>query len=395
MNTQVAVEKTSRVAPASSDPSVDSRRDLIRVMHIINGQHYSGAERVQDLLATCLPEFGFEVGFTCIRPDRFPTMRRAQEAQLFNLTMDFKWDIRAAWKLRKLLGEHNYQIIHAHTPRAVMIGRIVASLTRLPLVYHVHSPTAADSTRRFHNWINARIEKLSISDKRCQLVTVSHSLADHMQRTGFDRSRITIVPNGVPIVTNISERPVPSTVWTLGTVALFRPRKGTEVLIKALHILRSRGCNVRLRAVGPFETPEYESALKQQVQRLKLNDAVQWTGFCQDVNTELQHMDLFVLPSLFGEGLPMVVLEAMSLGVPLVATAVEGIPEAVRAHKDGMIATPGDADNLAEVIELVIRGHVSWNSLRQSAIQRQNEQFSDVSMASGVARVYERLLEQG
>ena len=132
-----------------------------------------------------------------------------------------------------------------------------------------------------------------------------------------------------------AERQPPQTTWTLATVALFRPRKGTEVLLSALQQLRRQGHDVRLLAVGGFETSEYETYLKNLTGEYDLASCVQWLGFQTGVNRWLQQSDLFVLPSLFGEGMPMVVLEAMALGVPVVGTDVEGVPEVVRDGVDG------------------------------------------------------------
>jgi len=178
----------------------------------------------------------------------------------------------------------------------------------------------------------------------------------------------------------------------LGTVALFRPRKGVEVLLEALAKLRSEGLPVRLRAVGGFETPEYERQVKRLAGELGLADAVDWVGFVEDVDGEWARIDLFVLPSLFGEGLPMVVLEAMAAGVPVVATRVEGVPEAIRDAEDGLLADPGDPGSLAQVIGRVVRGEVDWSALRESALVRHAEKFSDSAMAAGVAGVYRRVL---
>jgi len=104
---------------------------------------------------------------------------------------------------------------------------------------------------------------------------------------------------------------------------------------------------------------------------------------------------LFVLPSLFGEGLPMVVLEAMASGVPVVATRVEGVPEAVRDGMDGVIANPESAEDLARAIEQVITGQIHWSMLRDNALARHAELFSDESMAQGVAEVYRKVLHSG
>jgi glycosyltransferase involved in cell wall biosynthesis len=120
---------------------------------------------------------------------------------------------------------------------------------------------------------------------------------------------------------------------------------------------------------------------------------IEWTGFKSNVHGELQTFDLFALPSLFGEGLPMVVLEAMASGVPVVASAVEGVPEAIGDGVEGLLATPGDAGDLAGTIAAVIDGRYDWESLRQNALKRQAEYFSDESMACGVAEVYRSLLK--
>src|SRR5947199_9899838 len=69
-------------------------REVVRVLHLINGEHYAGAERVQDLLALCLPEQGFEIAFACVKPVKFPSARQSQNAQLFTLPMRSKFDLR-------------------------------------------------------------------------------------------------------------------------------------------------------------------------------------------------------------------------------------------------------------------------------------------------------------
>jgi glycosyltransferase involved in cell wall biosynthesis len=175
-------------------------------------------------------------------------------------------------------------------------------------------------------------------------------------------------------------------------VALFRPRKGLEVLLEALALLRREGRDVTLRAVGSFETPAYEQTVREHVERLQLGGHVTWVGFSSNVPAELAQMDIFVLPSLFGEGMPMVVLEAMSVGVPLVATRVEGVPQAIRHGIDGLLAAPGDAHDLAAQIRRILDGDVDARSLGRSARQRQRSQFSDRSMARALAEVYSRAL---
>jgi len=366
---------------------------LTKVVHVINGEHYSGAERVQDLLGKCLPQFGYDASFVCVKPGKFAEARAAQSCPLFDLPMRHRFDLWQAKKLADLVQAEQFEVIHAHTPRTAMLAMGASYLTGIPFVYHVHSPTARDSNRRWQNWLNQKIEQTAIANAS-QLVCVSNSLAGHMRSLGVGDNRLTIVHNGVPQVADVVERELPSGDWTLGTVALFRPRKGLEVLLEAMAQLRQQGHLIRLRAVGPFETPEYEATILERVRQLKLEDAIDWVGFTRDVNAQFSQMDLFVLPSLFGEGLPMVVLESMAAGTPVVATDVEGVTEAITDGESGIIARPHDAEHLAQRIEAVLTGREDWRQIRTTALARHGQSFSDVAMARGVAGVYDQILQK-
>ncbi len=382
---------TTTVVPPQ--PQLPTAKAVIPVLHVINGEHYAGAERVQDLLAQCLLAQGFEAAFACLKPGRFAAVRCSQ-SPLYELGMRGRFDLRPAFEIARLVDRAGYRLLHAHTPRTAMICCLAARRCGVPWVYHVHSPTARDSTRRWQNLLNRLIERWSVRSAR-RLIAVSKSLRQQMERAGVDPRRLVVVHNGVPRMQPAPFRALPCGTWTLGTVALFRPRKGTEVLLEALALLRRQGFQVRLRAVGPFETPQYEAHLKGLCRRLDLDPVVEWAGFSDQVPAELARMDLFVLPSLFGEGLPMVVLEAMATGTPVVATQVEGIPEAISDGRDGLLVPPGDAGELAATIARVLDGRVDWRQLRAHALGRQAQEFSDQSMAAGVARVYREMLGMG
>lgn len=105
-------------------------------------------------------------------------------------------------------------------------------------------------------------------------------------------------------------------------------------------------------------------------------------------------MDVFVLSSRFGEGLPMVLLEAMAAGVPAAATRVEGVPEVIRDGEDGLLVGPDSPHALAQGISRLIRGQVDWASIRSSALKRHADHFSDRAMAAGVAAVYRQVLSK-
>jgi glycosyltransferase involved in cell wall biosynthesis len=261
----------------------------------------------------------------------------------------------------------------------------------VPFVYHVHSPTGRDSTRKLLNRVNALVEWAAVRDAD-RLIAVSPSLQEYMIGRGIPAQRVTCVPNGVPATNHAMERRPANGAWTLGSIALFRPRKGIEVLLEALAVLRSHDVNVRLRAVGGFETTAYEATIHSLAERLGLDEAIDWIGFTRGVNRELAKIDLFVLPSLFGEGLPMVVLEAMAAGVPVVASRVEGVPNAVAHRQTGLLVEAGSVSQLARAIEEIVAGDVDYSALSRGARRRHGELFSDTLMASRVAAVYREVL---
>lgn len=375
--------------PAEARPS--TAVETVPVLHVINGEYYAGAERVQDLLAKRLPAAGFRVGFACVKLDLFDEMRQSRDAPLYDVPMWTRLDLRAAAKIAGIVRQDGYRLVHSHTVRTAMIGGLAASLAGVPMVYHAHSPASNDCTQRWTNRINGAIERLSLR-RASRVIAVSRALAEHVASEGFDRARIRVVHNGVPAATGVLNRAMPCGVWTLGTVALFRPRKGIEVLLEAMAMLRRQGFPVHLRAVGTFVSSKYAAEIAARVKRLGLTEHVTWTGFARNVTDELLQMDLFVLPSLFGEGLPMVVLEAMTAGVPIVATRVSGIPEAICHGLDGVLVAPGDATELCRAIGAVVGGEYDWSALRASAIARHAREFSDHAMAAGVAAVYRELL---
>lgn len=362
-----------------------------RVVHVINGEHYSGAERVQDGLALILPQYGFEVQFACLKPGRFPKVRRAQEAPLESLPMGHRWDIGIASQVVALVKKTSSDLLDAHTPRAAIITARAARACGLPWVYHAHSPTLWDSRHWIKNIVVALADWWAVR-KANHVIAVSESLKRYWQRLGISPEKITVVHNGVTSWPILAKRPEPSGTWTIGTVALFRPRKGIEVLLRAMQRTRRENVSLRLLAVGPFETPEYEFRVKRLTTQLGLDDVVTWVGFTPQVDSFLSKMDLFVLPSLFGEGLPMVVLEAMALGVPVVASRLEGVPEVIRHGREGLLVPPGSSSALASALRDVISGRVSWRWLRENAYRRQRQCYSLESMGRATAEVYRRVL---
>jgi glycosyltransferase involved in cell wall biosynthesis len=291
----------------------------------------------------------------------------------------------------KLVKREGIRLIHTHSPRTALLGNVAARLAGVPMIHYVHSPIERDTESRWRNVRNDLVEKFSLRGKG-RLIVVSGSLEQHLRSRGYAGERICQVPNGVPISERTRMIYTPGDELAVGMVALFRPRKGIEVLLNAMARLREAGVSMHLRAIGPFETPEYQRSVLELTRRLGLERCITWSGFTSNVFAEFRHMHLFVLPSLFGEGMPMVLLEAMAAGLPVVSTRVEGIPQVVRDGQDGLLAAPGDPQGLADALLRFARGEVSGEAMGDSGWQRQREHFSDVTMAARIAEIYREVL---
>ncbi len=388
---------TPTCSPAVSVPFVASPSNNaasprhVSSLHLINGEHFSGAERVQQILGKRLPDFGVSAHFACLKPGKFPEHCGLDDDLVHSVCMKSRFDLSIVGRITELAMDIDADVIHAHTPRTAMIASFVAKQCNLPWVYHVHSPAARDSTRGFVNRMNDWVEAYSLrySD---HIITVSKSLRREMLSRGYSRHKITAVANGVA-----EQPPIDPTErlnqrhWKLGMVALVRPRKGIEVLLEAIAKLTGGQNSITLDVIGGFETPDYEANIRALIRRLQLEGIVNLCGFTKDVPAVMRTLDAMVLPSLFGEGMPMVVLEALACGVPVIATSVEGTPEVIRHGKEGLLARPQDPESLAQAIQVFISDRTSWCNMSRSAVKRHRQGFSDLKMAERTARVYRKL----
>lgn len=108
--------------------------------------------------------------------------------------------------------------------------------------------------------------------------------------------------------------------------------------------------------------------------------------------TGFERVDLLVLPNLFGEGMPMVILEAMSVGLPVVATRVEGVPEVVRDDREGLLVEGGDANALSGALARFVRNSELLDRMGTNARSRRTGTYSQTTMAKRVSALYDRVL---
>lgn len=363
-------------------------------MHIINGEHYSGGERVQDILAMTLPKYGYDVGFVCLVPDMFPDAYQAKDSPIYSIPMKHKTDFAPYKEIAKIIQNENYDIIHSHMPRTVTISRLAGMAAKIPMVHHIHSPTLFEGESTVNNILSGILERVSLIGAD-RIIPCSEGMAKYARQIGIREKKISVVLNGIPAIGPDPSKQEPSDEWVFGMVALFRPRKGLEYLLQAMHSLKIKGYQFKLRAIGGFKSEEYEQEIKKMVADLEIGNLIDWVGFSKNVPDELKKLDCFILPSTKGEGLPIAILEAMSAGIPSITTDIPGSNEVLREGIDGFYCKPEDADSLASAMEKLMNQRENWHSISKSAYERQQECFSEHSMSTAVARIYDEILNIG
>ena len=361
-----------------------------KVLHIINGEFYSGAERVQDLLAINLPDYGFEAYLTCVKPSKFRHNCSCPQELVYDFPMSGKIDFKATREIAKFADYIGAEIIHSHSPRTALVAALVSLHRPRPRIHHIHSPTIRDTENIARNISNTLSERLSTIGVK-KYIAVSDSLSRWTSSVGIPRVKVKVIPNGVAKIhdelTWKQRDPI-----VLGAVALFRPRKGIDILIKALFEVKKSIDNFQLHVVGGFETTEYEREIKQLASSLNLSNQIKWVGFTRDVHAQLNKMDVLVIPSVYGEGMPMVMLEAMAAGLPIIGTNVEGIPEVVRNGSEAFIVEPNNVKALADSIIQMATDHDLREEMAQASFSRHGKHYSDKAMAQKISEVYYNVL---
>lgn len=338
-----------RPAPSPTDP--------LRVLWVIKCLGYGGAERllVDMVAAGDRSRFDYEVAYVLRDKNALVPFIENRGTTVHSFGALHDADLRWMHSLRRLLLDRDYDVVHFHLPYTAALGQlVVASLPkerRPGVVYTEHSLWDRAP------WISKALIRVSMGDGQ-RLVTVSQAAQDALPVRL--RPRASVIVHGVDLSHSddlMAERvAIRSSVRAeLGvddgevlfvTVANLRTEKGYDVLLDAARIIADRQLPIRMASVG---RGPLERVLHARHVDLGLGDRFQFLGQRDDVLRLLAGADGFVLPSRH-EGLPVVLMEATSVGLPIVATAVGGVPQVLTDGLDALIVPPGDPGALADAM---------------------------------------------
>jgi L-malate glycosyltransferase len=330
----------------------------LRVLLVIKCLGYGGAERlVVDMVATVdRSRFSVEVAYVLREQDALVPAIRAGGTLVHSLDAAHNADLRWMAALRRVLVKGRYDVVHFHLPYAAAFGQLVVDSmprsARPGVVYTEHS--LWDRSKL----VNRALLRGSMRSGE-RLVAVSQASYDALP-VSLQR-RATTVVHGVDLSSSNgllarraeirtlvrSELAMEQGEFLFLTVANLRPEKGYDVLLEAAKIIGDSDIPIRIAAVG---RGPLEKDLRARHAELGLGGRFQFLGQRDDVLRLMAGADAFVLAS-HHEGLPVALMEATSVGLPIVASRVGGIPQALEDGVDAILVQAGDPELLAQAME--------------------------------------------
>lgn len=357
------------------------------IVHLTTDSAIGGTERMILAVATGLPVHLFRSSVVTLKGGGvLEAACTDRSIPYYSLAMRSKIDIGAPMRLMRLLKSLEPDILHTYLFHANVLGRTVGRMAGVPVI--VSGQRNVDLWRRgYHHMIDR------YTSRWCDII-ISNSHAGEkflIERTGINPSKIDVVHNGISLPADdlsLAERSAP---YTLVTVASLTPQKGHEYLIAAFSRLRQRGFSGKLIIVG---TGKRHDELVACVRNAGCVDAVDFVGFTNDVSVYLKQADIFILPSLW-EGIPVALMEAMSYGIPCIASQVGGVPELIDHRINGILVEPGNVEQLTETITDITNDAQMRQKIGAAARRKIASRFSLDAMIESLTAIYSRLLKQG
>jgi glycosyltransferase involved in cell wall biosynthesis len=362
----------------------------IRVTTMVDSLLAGGAERVAVELACGLDRSRFEPHVLVTRGDG--PLRDLIDRAGVGVTLlerDAALDV-GAWRAAHRHLAANADLLHAHKFGSNAWGSMLARTARVPLVVHEHNFSEHPSR------VRKVIDRQWIGRTARRVICVSDSVADVERANGISPRLIDVVPNGVRLDAAWPREHARAQLgmaaygpsFTIGIVGRLRPEKAHEVLLEAVAQLARTGRDVRLCIVG--DGPR-RAELQLLAARLGIDPRVTWAGEHRDAATLASAFDASVICSHW-EGLPLAALESMSAGVPLVASAVGGLPTLLEGGA-GLLVPPADPHALAAALATLMDDRQRAARLGLIGRARIEDRYSFDAMVRRVETIYTDVLQ--
>ena len=298
-------------------------------------------------------------------------------------------DLLAVWRVRRYLRRHGpFDAVHGHSSKGGALARLAALGTRVKAFYTLHGlimmdPGLGRIKRAFYTaveWVLSRCTR--------RIIAVSPEEARAAVRIGLGRTRVVLVPNGVGLLELAPRAQARQAIGArddaliVGFVGRLVSQKAPEVLLRGFALAARGAPHFRLAMIG---SGPLESSLKELAADLGVDNKITWLGE-RDARAFLAGFDIFALPSR-KEGLPYVILEAMAVGLPCVATSSAGVEILIDPGVTGTVVPPEDADAFARALADLAADPARVARYGRAA-RRRADRFTIDAMVEGTLAAY-------
>lgn len=308
-------------------------------------------------------------------------------------------DLLMLVQLYRFLRREPFTIVHTHSSKAGVLGRIAARLARVPIVVHtIHGFAFHEFAHSFLVWFYVNIERLCarLSSK---MIFVARLLVNEAATRGICRLQdAEVIYSAIDLDSIASCHVDPATIKrrfgipaedsVVASVGRLDRQKNFQDLIDAAELVLRDHPNTTFIIIG--EGPQ-RSELAEQARALGLSKKLVLAGYQTDIAGILSCVDMYAVPSLY-EGLGRAMTEALASGKPVVANAVNAIPELVIDGVTGFLVTPRDPKMLAEKIGFLLSNPDQARIMGENARKVVGLEFHPETMVRKIAECYERLL---
>lgn len=292
---------------------------------------------------------------------------------------------------RHIIHEHDINVIQTHGYKSNAIGFLLQRLCRRPWIGFVHGFLDNNRKNRFYS----RIERLVLRGAD-RVVVVSGSLKALLTQHGIAEQNVRVIHNAIDLNDSVPSTSgkeirhrhgITADQEIIGVIGRVSPEKGLMVFLRAMEKLVWSFPNVKALIIGDGQD---RAMLEGYCREKRLSDYVMFLGYQEKVADYYQVLDLLVQPSL-SEGLPNTVLEAMSFGVPVLATAVGGVPEIIQ-DGNGIMVPPNDPEALAERMIQLLRDGALRCTIGSKGKDSLYPRFAADGRARQIIDLYQELL---
>lgn len=379
------------------DNKSEMERNRINILELRDSPWVDGPGRtILESAARINPErYGNYIGAFCRRNSTENPFLKAgfqKKLKIFRIDESCSYDPTILFQIRCLIKKEKINIIHTHEVRSDIVGLISGKMCRNPLVATLHGWIQNGFKGKFFTKFDKSI--LRFFD---HVIAVSERMKEEVLRFGVNKEKVSVLHNALVIDNfrrNLEDRSfrreigVSDEILLVGNIGRLSPEKGQADFVLAASAVLQKHKDVRFILVGKGDD---ESRLRKLVQDLGVRNEIIFAGYRENMVHVYNSLDL-VVQSSYTEGMPNVILEALAMKVPVIATDVGGTSEAIMNNETGVLVQPGEPEELAIKMLDFVKSKDAFKKMVERGRKVVEAKFNIEERTRRLSEIYDRVI---